>query len=113
MGKHALRFGGEFTNGGVDYYRAGYGRGRIDFHYLDDFLTGDVYRWRLLLGDPARDLSMQSFGLFVQDDFRATRRLTLNLGLRYDVTRPIKDSKNRTGELRPVARCAAGWLRHE
>ncbi len=101
MGKHALRFGGEFTNGGVDYYRAGYGRGRIDFHYLDDFLTGDVYRWRLLLGDPARDLSMKSFGLFVQDDFRATRRLTLNLGLRYDVTRPIKDSKNRLANYVP------------
>ena len=26
VGKHALRFGGNFTNGGVDYYRAGYGR---------------------------------------------------------------------------------------
>lgn len=101
IGKHALRFGGDFTNGAVNYYRAGYGRGRIDFHYLDDFLTGDVYRWRLLLGDPARDLSMKSFGLFVQDDFRVTRRLTLNLGLRYDVTRPIKDSKNRLANYVP------------
>jgi Carboxypeptidase regulatory-like domain len=101
VGKHAFRFGGDFSNGGVDYYRAGYGRGRIDFHYLDDFLTGDVYRWRLLLGDPARNLSMKSFGLFAQDDFRATRRLTLNLGLRYDVTRPIKDSQNRLANYVP------------
>ncbi len=101
VGKHAIRFGGEFTNGAVDYYRAGYGRGRIDFHYLDDFLYGDVYRWRLLIGDPARNLSMKSFGLFVQDDFRATRRLTLNLGLRYDVTRPIKDSHNRLANYVP------------
>jgi hypothetical protein len=44
---------------------------------------------------------MKSFGLFVQDDFRATRRLTLNLGLRYDVTRPIKDSKNRLANYVP------------
>jgi hypothetical protein len=101
VGKHALRFGGDFSNGGVDYYRAGYGRGRIDFHYLDDFLTGNVRAWRLLLGNPARDLSQKSFGLFVQDDFRATRRVTLNLGLRYDVTRPIKDSHNQLANYVP------------
>lgn len=100
-GKHALRFGGSFTNGGVDYYRAGYGRGRIDFHYLTDFLTGNVSSWRLLYGDPGRDLSMKSFGLFVQDDFRATRRVTLNLGLRYDVAFPIKDSRNQLANYDP------------
>ena len=101
VGKHALRFGGDFSNGGVDYYRAGYGRGRIDFHYLDDFLTGNVRAWRLLLGNPARDLSQKSVGLFVQDDFRATRRVTLNLGLRYDVTRPIKDSHDQLANYVP------------
>ncbi|MGB9072305.1 MAG: TonB-dependent receptor [Terriglobales bacterium] len=101
VGKHALRFGGDFSNGGVNYYRAGYGRGRVDFHYLPDFLTGNVRAWRLLYGDPGRDISMKSFGLFVQDDFRATRRLTLNLGLRYDVTFPIKDSHNRLANYVP------------
>jgi len=101
VGKHALRVGGDFSNGGVDYYRAGYGRGRIDFRYLTNFLTGSVRAWDLLYGDPARNLSMKSFGLFAQDDFRATRRLTLNLGLRYDVTRPIKDSQNRLANYVP------------
>jgi len=94
-GRHAIRFGGDFMDGGVDYLRAGYGRGRVDFHYLDDFLAGNVRSWRLLYGDSARDVSMKSFGLYVQDDFRATQRLTFNLGLRYDVTFPIKDSQNR------------------
>jgi hypothetical protein len=95
-GKHAFRFGGDFSNGGVNYYRASTGRGRVDFHHLSDFLSGsgNVRDWSLLYGDPGRDLSLKSFGLFVQDDFRATRRLTLNLGLRYDVTFPIKDSRN-------------------
>jgi hypothetical protein len=100
-GKHALRFGGDFSNGGVDYFRAGYGRGRVDFRYLPNFLEGNVRAWRLLYGDSARDLSMKSFGLFVQDDFRATRRLTLNLGLRYDVTYPVKDSRNRLANFDP------------
>jgi hypothetical protein len=101
VGNHAIRFGGNFRNGGVDYYRAGYGRGRIDFHYLDDFLTDNVRAWRLLFGDPGRTLSMKSFGLYVQDDFRATSRLTLNLGLRYDVTRPLKDAHNQLANYVP------------
>ena len=101
VGKHALHFGGDFSNGGVEYYRAGYGRGRVDFHYLSNFLAGDIRSWRLLLGDPTRDITMKSFGFFVQDDFRASRRLTLNLGLRYDVTRPIKDSHNQLANYVP------------
>jgi len=94
LGRHTLRFGGVFSNGGVDYYRATYGRGRVDFHYLEDFLTGNVRSWRLLYGDPARSISMKSWGLFAQDDYRISRTVTLNLGLRYDVTYPIKDSRN-------------------
>ena len=100
-GKHALRFGGVFSNGGVDLYRAGYGRGRIDFHHLEDFLTGNVRTWRLLYGDQGRNLSIKSFGMFVQDDYRVRRNVTLNLGLRYDVTFPIKDSQNRLANFVP------------
>lgn len=101
-GRHAIRLGGSFSNGGVDYFRAGNGRGRIDFRYLPDFLLGNVRSWRLLYGDSARDLSMKSFDFFVQDDFRATRRITLNLGLRYDVTYPVKDSKSRLANFDPA-----------
>ncbi len=93
-GKHAIRMGAEFRNGDVNYLRAGYGRGRIDFSDLTDFVAGDVRRWRFLYGDAARDISQKAFALFVQDDYRITSRLSLNLGLRYDVTYPIKDSRN-------------------
>ena len=93
-GKHNFRFGGDFRYGDVNYYRAGYGRGRIDFHELPDYMDGDVRRWRLLYGDPHRNVSLKSFGFFVQDDYRITPRLTLNMGLRWDVTYPISDSHN-------------------
>jgi hypothetical protein len=101
-GRHVLRFGGDFSNGGVNYFRAGNGRGRVDFRLLSNFLEGNVRSWRLLYGDSARDLSLKSFGLFVQDDFRITRRLTLNLGLRYDVTYPVKDSRNKLANFDPT-----------
>jgi hypothetical protein len=102
VGKHTFRFGGVFSDGGVDLYRANTGRGRIDFHFLEDFLTGNVRSWRLLYGDPTGDISMKSVGLFAQDDFRVSRRVTLNLGIRYDVTFPIKDSENRLANFDPT-----------
>jgi hypothetical protein len=93
-GRQTIRFGGNFRYGDVDYFRAGYGRGRIDFRELYQFLSGDVRRWRFLYGDPGRQVSQRSMGFFLEDVVKATQRVTLNLGLRYDVTDPIKDSHN-------------------
>ncbi len=92
--RHTFRFGGQFMYGDVKYYRATEGRGRVDFSDLTDFVAGDPDRWEFLYGGPGRDVSMKSFGLFAQDGYRATTRLTLNFGLRYDVTFPIQDSRN-------------------
>ncbi len=93
-GRQTIRFGGSFRFGDVDYFRAGYGRGRVDFRELYQFLSGDVRRWRFLYGDPTRQVSQKSTGFFFEDDVKATQHVTLNLGLRYDVTNPIKDSHN-------------------
>ena len=93
-GRQTVRFGGSFRYGDVDYFRAGYGRGRVDFRELYQFLSGDVRRWRYLYGDPKRDVSQKGGGFFVQDDVKVTPNVTLNLGLRYDLTSPIKDSRN-------------------
>lgn len=93
-GKHVMSFGGQFGYGNVDYYRATYGRGRVDFSDLTDFIAGDAHRWRFLYGDPARNVSMKSFGLFYQDAYRIHPHLTLNLGLRYDITFPIRESQD-------------------
>jgi hypothetical protein len=93
-GKQTIRFGGTFRYGDVDYYRAGYGRGRVDFRDLWNFMAGDVRRWRFLYGDPHRSVSQKSMGVFLEDDIKATQRITLNLGLRYDLTGAIKDSHN-------------------
>lgn len=93
-GRQTIRFGGNFRYGDVEYFRAGYGRGRVDFRELYQFLSGDVRRWRFLYGDPGRNVSQKSMGFFLEDVVKATQRVTLNLGLRYDVTDPIKDSHN-------------------
>jgi hypothetical protein len=45
-------------------------------------------------------LRMHSF--FVQDDFKVSSRLTLNLGLRYDFSAPVTDGKNRMANFDPA-----------
>ena len=101
-GKHMMRFGAQFMDGTVDYFRATEGRGRVDFSDLTDFFAGDPHRWEFLYGDPGRNLSMKSFGLFFQDGYRIRPRVTLNYGIRYDVTYPIKDAHNQLANYVPT-----------
>jgi len=102
-GRQTIRFGGTFRYGDVDYYRAGYGRGRIDFRDLWNFMAGDVRRWRFLYGDPHRSVSQKAMGIFLEDDIKATRHVTLNLGLRYDLTGSIKDDHNLLANYDPTS----------
>ncbi len=101
-GNHTIRFGGQFRYGDVKYFRATEGRGRVDFSDLTDFIDGNVHRWEYLYGNPGRDVSMKGFGIFFQDGYRATQKLSLNFGLRYDVTYPIKDSHNQLANYLPT-----------
>ena len=50
-----------------------------------------------------KDNRVNSFGLFFQDDWHATRRLTLNLGVRLDPFFPWKETKGRTEIFDPNA----------
>ena len=101
-GKHSLKFGGVYTWGAVDYLRATEGRGEVDFDYLEDFIAGNPASWYLQYGNPSRNVSLKTFALFAQDDYRVNRKLTLNLGLRYDVTFPIKDQNNLLANFTPT-----------
>jgi hypothetical protein len=47
---------------------------------------------------------------FAQDDWKLTRRLTLNLGLRYDFGTPALDGKNQMANFDPTANGGAGGL---
>jgi hypothetical protein len=100
-GSHNIRFGGEFRTGSADDFRAQYGRGRVDFSSLEDFVGGFVHRARILTGDTHRHVTLNAFGGFVQDDWRIRPRVTVNLGLRYDLNLPIKDSHDEIANFIP------------
>jgi len=82
--RHDLKFGYEFRRTTVSqFFDAGY-RGRLDFDSLADFLAGNLGGGRSARGDSNRDTFQNSHGVYLQDTFRWSPRLTLNLGLRWD-----------------------------
>lgn len=61
---------------------------------LADFLLGDIKTSGYALPQPPAGRRNFYTGVYVQDDWKVTRRLTLNLGLRYEHESPMTSSNN-------------------
>jgi hypothetical protein len=111
-GKHAFKFGGDFTHIVVSTVAGDTSRGRIDFLGgntpglttcagvscpLEDFFAGNPSRGFLLAGKRTRELDWRAYSGFFQDDWRILPKLMLNLGLRYEYKSPVKEANNLWG----------------
>src|SRR5580658_5924002 len=83
-GKHDVKFGYEFRRTTIMQVIDHNFRGTLDFDTLTDFLNGFSDGGNQVQGDSRRHEFQNSHGLFVQDSFRASSRLTLNYGVRWD-----------------------------
>jgi len=91
---HDLKIGYEFRRTTVSqFFDAGY-RGRLDFATLADFLAGNLSGGRAARGNSNRNTFQNSHAGFLQDTFRWSPRLTLNLGLRWDYFGVIGEKNN-------------------
>jgi hypothetical protein len=99
-GRHQFRMGGEFR--------------RYFYNLLFDTSARGIWSFNGNLGMPSlvqlvrgipsnaqrvdrgvlMDLYQNSYGFYVQDDFRLSDRITLNLGLRYELNVPVTEGKN-------------------
>jgi outer membrane receptor protein involved in Fe transport len=87
----ALSFTGTYTTNPAS--TAGTGAG------FADFLLGlPVSSAKSALPEGTPWLRYSEYGAFVQDQWRATSRLTINLGLRYDLFTPVSERYNRQSD---------------
>jgi len=100
-GKHAFKFGFEYIDviADGDTYTNSYGT--VKFTTLENFLTGTTNGGSIELGNPAQNSRSHWYGVFAQDDWRLTSRVTLNLGMRYEYYTPPTERHNYIGNFDP------------
>jgi len=101
-GNHNLRLGGELRYNQNLYTLNFFTRGNIQFTNFNDFLAGRPLVTVYGAGNGHRVLHATDYNFFAQDDWRITRRLTLNLGLRYELDSPVTDSQGRISTFDPT-----------
>jgi len=107
-GKHNIIFGVDATRAWVllrnQFHQPGAWSFTADVTNLAmaSFLLG-MQRTFLQGNGEYKDNRMNSFGLYFQDDWHVSRKLTLNLGIRYDPFFPWKETKGRIEVFSPAA----------
>ncbi|HLQ77625.1 MAG TPA: TonB-dependent receptor, partial [Terriglobia bacterium] len=105
--KHSVKFGGSFTRSYVRTEFVFNSAGQYKFlgvfsaNPFADFLLGYPAVATALTGDPLLHGRGYGLGAYIQDDWRVTPRLTLNLGLRYDVITPFTERDNKLANFSP------------
>lgn len=101
-GKHTLRFGFEYTRQNYDQVGNQFARGQFTFQpnatlsptltggdTFADFLLGDLYQSEAAVAIATANFQRNMFHAWVDDTWKLTPKLTLALGLRYELTPPF------------------------
>jgi len=113
-GRHSIKFGLGIVHNGFGFYQLSAPSGSLSFtgtysnNPASSSGTGAGFA-DFLLGSPASSIksalpdgvpyeTYTEYGAFVQDQWRVSNKLTVNLGLRYDVFTPVKERDNRQSD---------------
>lgn len=115
IGRHSVKMGGDYRRQMYNNYSPGKLSGQYGFAPVFTALPGDKNSGYaladLLLGLPAQTsfnildytyrLNINSWGMFFQDDYKISPRLTVNLGLRWEYAGPYSEANNQFASFNP------------
>jgi Carboxypeptidase regulatory-like domain len=110
-GKHAFKFGGEIMQNTSTTNETANAKGPVRFNKkgviktnttLDNFFEGYLNQANLFLGNAARTLNAEGYAGFLQDDWRVTPRLTINMGVRYELNTVVHERNGLMGNFDPI-----------
>ncbi|HEY1983784.1 MAG TPA: TonB-dependent receptor [Terracidiphilus sp.] len=128
IGKHQFKFGGEWRKAQLDefYHRHAlgsftfdgsqgpiqdpkqqqitgdtYNSGDLRIDALADFLAGRVMTSSIALGDPDRQVFVNTLSFFGQDAWQVSPKLNVNFGLRWDYEGPLHNPWKNLSVFRP------------
>jgi Carboxypeptidase regulatory-like domain len=103
-GPHTLKFGASIEKRQVSFFQGNNAKGMFDFsgsHYtgfsISDMVAGFVDDYAIGVANSLFVTKNWETGYFAQDDWKVNSRLTLNVGLRYDLyTFPYEQNNNQS-----------------
>jgi hypothetical protein len=108
-GTHSIKVGFAFERMRYNVLEQLSPNGRMNTYKLvSDFLNNVPHQLNALAPGGSHEVAIRGslFAGYIQDDWRIRPRITLNLGLRYELTSLPKDANNRIQEITTLVNCA-------
>ena len=112
LGKHSLKTGFQADHYSIDNYQPNAVDGQFDFSTaftgdpFSDFLFGKISSGSLQVQNAFVSTRAWAYSAFVQDDFKVTPKLTLNLGVRYQYDQSFHEIHHGLANFNPYT---ASW----